>query len=947
MRSKLLTKAIIILFIFSNINILFISNINADEIEPQWPTDWILFDSDPTENGDSDDYRDVSNAYYHANDNYLYFRLECYGYPNFTIEPDCRYKWFIDIDDPHNMGQSGGNVFDAEYMLFIEDSPKPGGDGIGDIYLLADLDNDGLIQDDWPDYETSPGPILDDSIAGYRIIDNYIDLYIKQENISFPTNSYLTWATDQEDPNLDSAPNIDRSNSYWDADLTKADLSITKSASINPVIAGESFVYDITVTNHGPHIAHNVTILDTLPPDVEFNSANPIPTGSNGSEYWWVYSQLGVGDSIDISINVTADIDFSGEISNVAVVYSDTYDPVPGNNEDTEETEICEIFYLLTNIDGNGTITINPEKDHYLSGETVELTAVSDLGWSFKDWSGSASDTNETITILMDSDKEITAHFTQDHYMLGITINGNGSVGISPDIESYTYGTIVLLDAIPEIGWKFDHWSGDLTGSDNPASIIMTGDKDIVADFSQEHYNLNITINGNGVVDISPDNEDYTYGTIVLLNAIPEIGWKFDHWSGDLTGSDNPASIIMTGDKDIVAYFTQIHYNLNISINGNGSLNCSPDIESYTYGTIVLLNAIPDPGWRFDYWSGDLTGTDNPAIVNMTGDKDIVAYFSQEHYTLNITINGKGVVDISPDNESYLYGAIVELSADPASGWRFDYWSGDLTGTDNPATINMTSDKNITANFKKKTYNPGDNGGGYSDPFVPVSEPNIPPVANAGGPYYGTPGEDILFNASLSYDPDQHIESWSWDFGDGIKGQGSTINHNYSLPGEYIVNLTVIDNEDASDKDTTIAVIIKPNSPPSSPEINGPFEGIVDIEYNFSFVFNDEDNDTIKIIIDWGDGNVTESDFIAAGQVFNASHSWKESGVYKITVIGDDNETTTTEDFEITINEPEPDIPEQNNLIFIILLILGLLLLLLFYLLSTGDKRKEEENNKK
>ena len=33
----------------------------------------------------------------------------------------------------------------AEFLLFVEDSPKPGGDGIGDIYLLHDVDGDGFI----------------------------------------------------------------------------------------------------------------------------------------------------------------------------------------------------------------------------------------------------------------------------------------------------------------------------------------------------------------------------------------------------------------------------------------------------------------------------------------------------------------------------------------------------------------------------------------------------------------------------------------------------------------------------------------------------------------------------------------------------------------------------------------------------------------------------------
>ncbi|KAF5413543.1 MAG: hypothetical protein C5S49_08320 [Candidatus Methanogaster sp.] len=59
--------------------------------------------------------------------------------------------------------------------------------------------------------------------------------------------------------------------------------------------------------------------------------------------------------------------------------------------------------------------------------------------------------------------------------------------------------------------------------------------------------------------------------------------------------------------------------------------------------------------------------------------------------------------------------------------------------------------------------------------------------------------ETIIFNASGSYDPDGgNITNYEWDFGDGniTNSAEPVINHCYGLVGDYIVNLTVTDEEE-------------------------------------------------------------------------------------------------------------------------------------------------------
>jgi hypothetical protein len=279
---------------------------------------------------------------------------------------------------------------------------------------------------------------------------------------------------------------------------------------------------------------------------------------------------------------------------------------------------------------------------------------------------------------------------------------GSGSVEVDPPGGTYDVDTLVTLTATAEVGWAFSGWSGDLLGSANPATLLMDEDKVVTANFVLEEYTLAVSAAGSGTVVWEPLQVTYQYGDVVTLTATANTGWHFSGWSGDLAGSENPASLTMTGDMAVTAGFTRDEYTLTVSNVGSGTVMRDPEQATYWHNTIVELTAMPAPGWSFSGWSGALTGSENPASMTMDGDKSVIAIYTQDEYALTVNKAGSGTVTKDPDQLRYLYGDVVTLTVAPDTGWGFGGWTGDLQGSDSPAVLVMDGDKGVTANFVQR-----------------------------------------------------------------------------------------------------------------------------------------------------------------------------------------------------------------------------------------------------
>jgi uncharacterized repeat protein (TIGR02543 family) len=68
--------------------------------------------------------------------------------------------------------------------------------------------------------------------------------------------------------------------------------------------------------------------------------------------------------------------------------------------------------YTLTTSAANGTVTRTPNQTSYTAGQTVTLQATPNTGYTFSGWSGALTGTTNPATVVMDSNKSVTANFT-------------------------------------------------------------------------------------------------------------------------------------------------------------------------------------------------------------------------------------------------------------------------------------------------------------------------------------------------------------------------------------------------------------------------------------------------------------------------------------------------------------------------------------------------------
>jgi PKD repeat protein len=169
---------------------------------------------------------------------------------------------------------------------------------------------------------------------------------------------------------------------------------------------------------------------------------------------------------------------------------------------------------------------------------------------------------------------------------------------------------------------------------------------------------------------------------------------------------------------------------------------------------------------------------------------------------------------------------------------------------------------------------------------------NAPPVAEAGPDRSVAIAEPVLFDAGKSADSDGSLIAYEWDFGDGTRGGGATVNHAYAKSGTYAVRLTVTDDSTTGTSTDDDTLSVRVNEPPVA--VAGPDQLVTASKVDFDgSASSDLDDSIAEYRWDFGDG--------AAGSGPRPSHVYADTGTYPVRLTVTDASGTIRSSAEDTL----------------------------------------------
>ncbi|MBN2020809.1 MAG: hypothetical protein JW749_11370 [Sedimentisphaerales bacterium] len=298
----------------------------------------------------------------------------------------------------------------------------------------------------------------------------------------------------------------------------------------------------------------------------------------------------------------------------------------------------------------------------------------------------------------------LTVTYTQQTtYTLSLTSADSGSIRVNgalhslPWSELFAAGANVTLEAVADTGWQFAQWNGDLSGSTNPTSILMNGNKNIWIDFIQLWHYLHVNSSPITGVEIESthwgSSTNYTMAApeigIIDLNAPQYVGsgesrMCFNGWTGSVTSSNTYIEFTMNEDKTITANYvsdpeisdwhspteTGVPYNEWHDPEKAYSTN-----NQYTWRTYSDLGRFSSEqsykNFSFNIYPGSII---NGIEVQVEGYID-----SSIDNAIRITLFGEGGGTSSQKSIAFGTSETTETYGSPSDLWGIDWFPDDFT----------------------------------------------------------------------------------------------------------------------------------------------------------------------------------------------------------------------------------------------------------------------------
>ena len=423
----------------------------------------------------------------------------------------------------------------------------------------------------------------------------------------------------------------------------------------------------------------------------------------------------------------------------------------------------------------------------YNEGATATLS-LADIttGYSFNSWTGGASGNSNPLNIVISSNTSVTANFTLNQYQLAVSAASGGSVSGS---GTFDHGTIAPISAMPDQGYSFSGWSGQgiASTSATTTTVSMTDNRIVTANFTPLNYSITAIVSPESTGVVSGTG-NYQFGEDVTLTAMPTSeGYSFESWLGDINSTMNPLIVNVDSNLSLTANFSLNTYSLTVSAGTGGTVEGNGD---FPHGSLTPITAIPDEGYYFVGWLGNGMADPNAmsTTVEMTGDRNLTASFSENQYSLRLFSGEGGSVS---GEGNFSEGTTPSINATPDEGYIFLRWSGDGLAnlSTQSTTVSMTENRIINAVFSPKEY------------FLVLSSSSGGAVRGEGNFLHG---ETITITATP--DSGYQFEIWSGDIEGSLSSPSRAIfmDSNKSISANFVqvtennFVLTILSNPQSS-----------------------------------------------------------------------------------------------------------------------------------------------------
>jgi uncharacterized repeat protein (TIGR02543 family) len=176
--------------------------------------------------------------------------------------------------------------------------------------------------------------------------------------------------------------------------------------------------------------------------------------------------------------------------------------------------------------------------------------------------------------------------------------------------------------------------------------------------FSGATYTLTTTSSppAGGSIGWSPVAASYTPGTVLTLTATPAAGYTFAGWSGGVTGTANPETITMDGNKTVTATFTVVPTYTLTPTAGTGGTMTPNTAQAVLQGGSATFSIAANTGYRIADVTVDGASQGNISsytFTNVTSNHTIKAAFEKEQEQTVIVLQiGKSTFTVNGSSKT-------------------------------------------------------------------------------------------------------------------------------------------------------------------------------------------------------------------------------------------------------------------------------------------------------